>query len=398
MRFSVVIPAHNGLALVRDAAHTVLDQLPPNGELVLFDNASDENFHDYVASLNDGRVKLIRSERFLPVTESWNTAFDAATGDYVFFLGSDDGLAPGCFERVGAIVEQFNRPEAIYGALYQFFHPGVAPWHAEGCVREVRYGFFFRDTTEAFLVSRADVRRAVLGSLQLKRNFNFTSQSFVLRQDFLKRLRGPKGVFQSPFPDYYLSNVILAKSKSTVICPKPFSIQGVAKGSFGYTLFNNLEAQGDQYLNTDLQHDPLYQKVAGRILPGPTYGTKYAITMEYVARDTAAEIGVPFAWRRYRRLLIHAHGQRLGGRRLFASEEGRAVWNRLDSGEKTFALCLRAAARLSRITRQTNRFFQTVTGRWASHCGVPASERVMNCGGFQSMSECYDALRDGRLA
>lgn len=397
MKFSVVIPAHNGLALVKDACYSVLEQLPADGELIVFDNASKDDFRAYAKSVRDSRVRFIHSERFLPVTDSWNTALNAATGEYVFFLGNDDGLAPACFDLVSELIERFDGPEAIYGALYQFFHPGVAPWQPEGYVKEMQYAFFFRDAKEPFFLSRTDARGAVLGSLNFLRNFTFNSQAFVLHKNLLKRLRGPSGVFQSPFPDYYLSNVILAKSRSTVVSPRPFSIAGVSKGSFGYMLFNGLEAQGEEYLNTDILEDPIYRKVSDRLLPEFTYTTKYALTMEYVARDTAEEIGGSVGWSRYRRYQVFSFLQRSGGRNLLRTEPGLELWNRLSVWEKIFTLHLMAAFRLSKVSQTTKRFFDSTVARWLSPYRAKPSERILDTGSFTSLHELFDALRDGRL-
>ena len=46
--------------------------------------------------------------RSLPVTDSWNSAIDLATGDYVVFLGDDDGLAPRYFSRIEAVIREFH--------------------------------------------------------------------------------------------------------------------------------------------------------------------------------------------------------------------------------------------------------------------------------------------------
>jgi hypothetical protein len=42
------------------------------------------------------------------------------------------------------------------------------------------------------------------------------------------------------------------------VSPQPLTVAGVSRASFGYTLFNNLEAEGATLLNTKLREDPLY--------------------------------------------------------------------------------------------------------------------------------------------
>ncbi|NBS56322.1 MAG: glycosyltransferase [Betaproteobacteria bacterium] len=121
--FSVVIPTHDRLDLLKDAAESVLRQNFSDWELVVFDNASSEDIAGYVASLCDPRVRYARSDAFLPVTDSWNSAIDLARGDYITFLGDDDGLTPGYFTEIARVVREFKSPEVLYSAIFQFLHP-----------------------------------------------------------------------------------------------------------------------------------------------------------------------------------------------------------------------------------------------------------------------------------
>jgi len=162
--FSVVIPTHNRLALLRDAIDSILRQSGAKYECVVFDNASDEPVAEYVSSLNEPCLRYERSDEFLPVTASWNRAIDLARGNYITLIGDDDGLTPNYFKKLTAIAERFHHPDLIYSALYQFFHPMVAPWERAGYVIDLRSGFFFQDQSEPFLLNAHDAQKAVAGS------------------------------------------------------------------------------------------------------------------------------------------------------------------------------------------------------------------------------------------
>jgi glycosyltransferase involved in cell wall biosynthesis len=305
MLYSVVIPTRDRLDLLTGAVETVL--LQPEGvdwELIVFDNASSQPVGEYVRGLKEPRIRYERSDKFLPVTDSWNQALSYAKGDYVTFLGDDDGLTPNYFRNVSRVIEEFGHPELLYSAIYQFMHPGVAPWAPEGYVSDLRWGFFFGDRTAPFLLSPAEAHHAVVGSLHLRRNFTYNSQAFCFSRALLSRL-GPKGDFYySPFPDYYLANVALAHSRSTVIVPSPLAIAGVSKASFGFTLFNGQQERGESLLNTVLAEDPVYGDIEAKLLPGPMYQIKYAITMEHVARHVREIFYERVDWDRHRRLQI----------------------------------------------------------------------------------------------
>ena len=241
MKFSVVIPCHDRLELLQEAIYTVLQQDWTDWELVIFDNASKSELVDFMKGISDPRVRFTRSEEFLSVTDSWNRAIDMATGEYIIFLGDDDGLTPNYFSRIAPIIEKFNKPEIIYSSFYQFMHPGVAPWAPGGYVAEIKNGFFFVGQKDPFLLSTEQAFKAVKGSVGLRRNFTFNIQAFIFSQVFLRRLKQDGPIFQSSFPDYYIANVAMAKSKSVLVLPEPMSIAGVSKVSVGYALFNGLE-------------------------------------------------------------------------------------------------------------------------------------------------------------
>ena len=144
--FSVVIPTHNRLELLRDALSSISGQSGQNWECVIFDNASEAPVAEYVSSLDDCRIRYERSDEFLPVTASWNRAIDLARGDYVTLIGDDDGLAPNYFEKLADLVATFDHPNVVYSSVYQFLRPAVAPWERAGYVAELQERLFLPES------------------------------------------------------------------------------------------------------------------------------------------------------------------------------------------------------------------------------------------------------------
>lgn len=395
MRFSVVIPTHNRLRLLEDGMETIRDQLGAASELIIFDNASDEPISDYVNSLNDPRIRLERSDEFLPVTDSWNRAINLARGDYVTFLGDDDALTPDYFSKMDKILKDFHEPEIVYTAIYQFMHPGVAPWDPGGYIADVKNGFFFGDHEKPFLLSRKQALRAVGGSLDFSRNFTFNIQAFVFSRAFLQKLAVKGPIFQSPFPDYYLANVAFALAKSVVVVPEPLAIAGVSTASYGYTLFNGLEQKGDQLLNSKLANDPIYPQIKSRLLPGSSYITNYAVTMEHVARAIREALSKPVNYSRYRRLQIYST---LTAIHKSPSEAHRwpEVRNRLTPMELLWALLVKAVLGVGTYASAFEKAFAKATAM--SHYGFQPSQRVCDRGGFSTATDFYRALHAGTIS
>jgi glycosyltransferase involved in cell wall biosynthesis len=392
--FSVVIPTHNRLALLRDAVESVQRQSGADWECVVFDNASDEPVGDYVASLNDPRIRYERSDDFLPVTASWNRAIDLARGDYVTLIGDDDGLAPGYFQSLAKIIDTFSTPDVIYCALYQFFHPTVAPWERAGYVADMRNGFFFGDRSEPFLLSPYAARKAVAGSLGLRRNFTFNMQAFAFSRSFLKAARIDGAIFHSPFPDYYLANVAMGLAHTVVVSPRPLVIAGVSRASYGFTLFNNLEATGAALLNAKLQEDSLYAACEPQLLPGPQYNTNYVITMQHVVRNLGARAPCAVDYGRYRRLQIFAIVTASAALDWMRTPPGSLLWQRLTARERAWAAYIGVRNWRAKAGGRAARWLAAMGKALEPYGFSPVlTHRVV--GSFARLPELFDALKAG---
>src|SRR6185437_14327 len=144
-RFTVLLPTRDRLELARDAIQTVRQQSFSDWELIVADNCSRDNVPDYVASLSDSRIVCIRADTPVPVTENWNRALNASSGDHVVMLGDDDGLVPGYFERLLDATAKLNNPDFIYHGAYHFAFPGVFAGLPAGSLTDVtRYYDFLR--------------------------------------------------------------------------------------------------------------------------------------------------------------------------------------------------------------------------------------------------------------
>jgi glycosyltransferase involved in cell wall biosynthesis len=398
MLFSVVMPTHNRLHLLRDAIETVRRQEFGDWELVVFDNASKDGISDHVQGLNDPRVRYARSDSFLPVTCSWNRAMELARGDYVVLLGDDDGLTPHYFKRLSEIIQRFKSPDVVYNNIYQFWHPGVAPWEPSGYLIDVKHGFFFANRDRPFLLSKEDAKRAALGSIRLKINFSFNSQALVYNNDFLSKLSSDGPVYRSPFPDYYIANVALMRSKSTVVVPEPLAVAGVSKASFGYAMYNGHEDRGAALLNTNLCSDPVYREIEDRLLPGPAYNTNFVVAMEHVAR-ALPELNASVDYQRYRRIQIFAalNATMRNGPGV-ANTAWRMMRERLSPSERLWAALVWRIIAGSSVHPRIQRHLVSAVNRSVKMSG--SDPMVRHCGkhAFSRVTDLYDAFLTGTLS
>lgn len=374
---SIAIPTRGRDNLIAEAAETAVRQKYKNLELVIFDNCSKRPIAERNIS-DDKRVRIKRSDQFLSVTDSWNSAIDMARGDYVVLMGDDDGLAPGFCERIAELADRFDAPDLIVSNLYQFLHPGVVD---VSLLRHLPMGTFFGQRDQPFVLEPEEGRNAVAGSIQLRRCFYFNMQAFTMSRALLDRVRAGGAIFRSPFPDYYLANVALALSEKTVIEPRPLAIQGVSQGSVGSTLFANTLDIGLAALNHDLASDAVFQQVKPEVMPGPMYWTNYILTMEYVARRLGGDYPKPDLGR-YR-----------GWQILDAIEAGRPLrplWPAMRFQEQIQALWAKLMKRYDQDRYRTLR-------KRASPYDYEHPLHVYDVGGYKTDLEVYEAIERGAI-
>lgn len=114
--FTVIMPMYNRATTVERAVRSVLDQGFESVEVVVVDDASEDESIAVVEAIEDKRVRLLRHPVNRGVCPARNTAIDAARGKWLIMLDSDDTLVPGSLEMIhGRTVEA---PESIGRLLF----------------------------------------------------------------------------------------------------------------------------------------------------------------------------------------------------------------------------------------------------------------------------------------
>lgn len=89
---SIIMPAYNCEAYIEESIRSVQQQTYENWELIITDDLSSDGTVDLVEAFakNDVRIKLIKSKVNLGPSGARNIAIEAAQGEYIAFLDSDD--------------------------------------------------------------------------------------------------------------------------------------------------------------------------------------------------------------------------------------------------------------------------------------------------------------------
>ena len=223
MRFSALLPTRNRLQYLRFAVESVLRQDDPDWELVVSDNDSEDDIAGYVASLGDDRVRYVRTDSFVPVTENWNNALRHSTGDYFVMLGDDDALLPGYFSAMRRHVERFAAPGRRLHERDALRLSGrrPRPRRAATCSpTATRASCAAR--REPFVLDPAVARRAVRQAMDFRVRYGFNMQFALVSRRLADRIAGGTDgeFFRSPFPDYFAMNMVMLRAAPLVVDPR----------------------------------------------------------------------------------------------------------------------------------------------------------------------------------
>ncbi len=126
MKLSIIVPVYNARDYLRACTDSILAHSSQELELILVDDGSTDGsgaLCDAIAGA-DARVRAIHQANRGP-GGARNTGLEAAVGEYVWFVDSDDGVMPGALERIRAELDRY-RPDIL-----SFDYRAVAPGGAE---------------------------------------------------------------------------------------------------------------------------------------------------------------------------------------------------------------------------------------------------------------------------
>ncbi len=114
---SVLVPVYNVLPWLEECLASVLEQGKGGDgvQVVALDDCSTDGcwaLLQRLAARWPGRLQLLQHERNGGLSAARNSLIDAARGDYLWFLDSDDRLLPGALDSLRAIVET-HQPDVV---------------------------------------------------------------------------------------------------------------------------------------------------------------------------------------------------------------------------------------------------------------------------------------------
>lgn len=137
VKLTIVVPTRNRRDTLSHTLRTILSQRCPSIEIIVSDNFSEDGTRDYISTLCDPRLKYINTGNRVSMSENWEFALKHCSGEYVTFIGDDDGFTPNGVEIALRHLERSNLPAIVWEKAEYCWPDHVEPDYRNICVMRI---------------------------------------------------------------------------------------------------------------------------------------------------------------------------------------------------------------------------------------------------------------------
>lgn len=124
---SVIIPTYNRAEIMEISINSVFRQTHSNLEIIIVDDASNDNTKEVVEAINNSKIRYYRHSTNRGGAAARNTGIEAAKGDYIAFLDSDDAWVPNKLELQLSSIQNYSEPQKVVSYTQVFHsHSGIS--------------------------------------------------------------------------------------------------------------------------------------------------------------------------------------------------------------------------------------------------------------------------------
>ena len=245
-RFSLVIPTLRRPDTLQHSLATLLRQPQSGVEIIVQNNGDDAATRDLVERIGDDRVRACSSDRVLPMCENWERALDSCRGEWIIFIGDDDGLLPDACSTMSALAG-LDDYEIVTWTPFIYLWPQYDD--------ERRRNRIEAEVDRAFRLRRVDSGDFLARFYRFEEHYSrlpMIYNSFV-RRSLIDRIRARHGkYFLGSLADVTSGIVNASACEAFVRSTRPLSISGVSRHSTGHNTWNR---QGASIVEEEFERD-----------------------------------------------------------------------------------------------------------------------------------------------
>ena len=230
-KFTVIIPQKDRAEYLYHTLRTCLIQDYPNCEFIVADDCSDDNSKDVVNDLSkkDARIRLLSHDHHVGMRVNFEDALSEVKSGYVMALGGDDGLVPGCIQRMYEIIKETGTPLLTWKTP-GFIYPGYESEQSLLSVRREKFKGYKFVKSEDFLNRISQSLYYLVDECPMFYVKGVASIDLVNR---VKERTPDHSFYYCPTPDGFSGVVLAGEVEEFVYTNEPLSINGGTSKSQG---------------------------------------------------------------------------------------------------------------------------------------------------------------------
>lgn len=298
MKLSIVIPTRERHDTLRHTLRTMVIQDYVDCEFIVSDNFSQDDTRRVVESFSDDRIVYINTGSRVSMAENWEFALNHARGDYITYIGDDDGFIPGALTAAMSILNESGHDALVWEKADYCWPDYIEP--SMGNLLSLRVDGFGK-----LIMSGNDERRRVLdfrsGYTKLPCLYNGIVNRRLVTDLQKKSINGL--FFNAISPDAFSALAISVAVGEYLFFHYPFSVSGASRHSNG-TSFMRRGTDGKEDNPTTKFYSENRLTYDSRIVLAPSIPVvvmgEYLLIQKYLSEFKLPEP----SWQRYLKSLL----------------------------------------------------------------------------------------------
>ena len=208
---SVIIPSYNTAQYITKAIKSALNQTLQEIEVIVVDDASQDNTVEIVRQINDVRLKLLINQKNLGAGGARNQALKAAKGKWVAVLDSDDWYSSNRLERLVTVATEKNA-DMVADDLYLIEDGKTTPWST----------LISKNQESINSIKKIEAAEFVQSSIPDRPGFKLGFSKPIFRRDFLIKHQIKYDETLKVAEDFWFYMDCFAYKASFYLVPEPY--------------------------------------------------------------------------------------------------------------------------------------------------------------------------------
>ncbi len=226
--FTIVLPTKRRPDTFRHALATALWQDDPGVEIVVQNNGADPETRAIVDAAADPRIVYDETAEVLPMTANWERALNQASGDWVTYLGDDDGLLPDACSYVRHVATSMAGLTVIKWNIPDYGWPTAQP-----SIRDLLCVPNVDKTDIGYLINSVEL----IGDIYKYERQLLTAPTIYCAFTHISLIRRARALygryFDTDLPDVHSAIVNLCMAPMFLHLTRPLGVRGVSGHSIG---------------------------------------------------------------------------------------------------------------------------------------------------------------------